>query len=110
MLVLLFLRGSVVLLLALLSASSKTKYQMKGRLFLNVVIRKGPAIFQLLSSEDQTLLVWRDALFVLKSGQMLKENSHGFLHSCSNQSFSGSIPGLRPGSILSKPHRLSLNS
>ena len=38
---------------------------MEGRFLLNVVIRKGAAIFQLLAGEDQTLLVWGDAFFVL---------------------------------------------
>ena len=34
---------------------------MKSRLLLNVVIRKGAAIFELLAGEDETLLVRRDA-------------------------------------------------
>ena len=38
---------------------------MKSRLFLDVVIAQGTAIFQLLSGEDKTLLVRRDAFFVL---------------------------------------------
>ena len=38
---------------------------MEGRFLLNVVIRKGAAIFQLLAGEDQTLLVWGNAFFVL---------------------------------------------
>lgn len=32
---------------------------------MDVVVRKGPAIFQLFSGKDQALLVRRDALFVL---------------------------------------------
>ena len=38
---------------------------MKSRLFLDVVVRKGTAILELLASEDETLLVWRDTLLVL---------------------------------------------
>merc|ERR1711915_191674 len=38
---------------------------MKGGLLLNVVIRKSAPIFQLLSSENQTLLIRRDTLFIL---------------------------------------------
>ena len=38
---------------------------MKGAFFLNVVVRKSAPIFQLLTSEDKTLLVWRDTLLVL---------------------------------------------
>merc|ERR1712156_1314279 len=38
---------------------------MKGRLLLDVIIGECSSIFQLLSSEDETLLVWWDTLFVL---------------------------------------------
>merc|ERR1712079_775539 len=38
---------------------------MKRGLFLNVVIRKSTSIFQLLTSENQTLLLWRDSFLVL---------------------------------------------
>ena len=39
---------------------------MKGRLFLNVVVGKGATVFELLSSENETLLVWWDTLLILK--------------------------------------------
>ena len=39
--------------------------KVESTLFLDIVIRKGTSIFQLLSSEDQSLLVGRDAFFVL---------------------------------------------
>ncbi len=38
---------------------------MEGGLLLDVVVREGAAILELLASEDQTLLVRRDALLVL---------------------------------------------
>lgn len=38
---------------------------MKGRFLLNVVVGKGSAVFQLLSSKNQALLVRRDTLLVL---------------------------------------------
>ena len=41
---------------------------MQGRLLLNVVVRESAAVLELLSSEDQALLVRRDALFVLDLG------------------------------------------
>ena len=41
---------------------------MKGRLLLDVVVRKGPTILQLLAGKDQTLLVRGDALLVLDLG------------------------------------------
>jgi hypothetical protein len=34
---------------------------MKSRFLLNVVVREGAPVFQLLASEDETLLVWRDS-------------------------------------------------
>merc|ERR1719362_2292515 len=48
-----------------LHASTKAQHQVKGGLLLDVVIRKGAAILQLLSGENEALLVWRDALLVL---------------------------------------------
>jgi hypothetical protein len=41
---------------------------MQGRLFLNIVVRKGTAILELFASENQTLLVGRDTLLVLNLG------------------------------------------
>lgn len=38
---------------------------MEGGLLLDVVIRKGTAVLELLSSKDQTLLVRGDSLLVL---------------------------------------------
>ena len=32
---------------------------------MNVVLRKGAAIFELLASEDETLLIWGDTFLVL---------------------------------------------
>ena len=41
---------------------------MKSGLLLDVVVRERATIFQLLTSEDQALLVWGDALLVLDLG------------------------------------------
>ena len=41
---------------------------MESGLFLDVVIRKGSSILELLSSEDKSLLIWRDTFFVLDLG------------------------------------------
>merc|ERR1712048_871387 len=41
---------------------------MEGGLLLDVVVRKSSSILQLLSSEDQSLLVWWDTLLVLDLG------------------------------------------
>ena len=48
-----------------LTSSAQTEHQVQGRLLLNVVVRKGAAILKLLSSENQTLLIWGDSLLVL---------------------------------------------
>ena len=41
---------------------------MEGGLLLDVVVRKSAAVLKLLSSEDQSLLIGRDALLVLDLG------------------------------------------
>ena len=41
---------------------------MEGGLLLDVVIRKGTSVLELLSGEDQTLLVWWNSLLVLDLG------------------------------------------
>jgi len=48
-----------------LHATSESEHQVEGRFFLNVVVAEGSAIFELLSSEDQSLLIGWDALLVL---------------------------------------------
>jgi hypothetical protein len=45
--------------------------QVKGRLLLDVVIREGPPVLQLLASEDQPLLVGRDSLLILNKKMFL---------------------------------------
>jgi len=64
-LVLDLLWGGVNLLLALLGTTSQTQDEMKGRLLLDVVVGEGTAVFELLASEDQALLVGWNALLVL---------------------------------------------
>merc|ERR1719186_1976218 len=39
--------------------------EVEGRFLLDVVVRQSPAVFQLLPSEDEPLLVWRNPLLVL---------------------------------------------
>ena len=38
---------------------------MKSRFLLNIVVRKCSSIFKLLSSENETLLIWRNTFFIL---------------------------------------------
>jgi hypothetical protein len=48
--------------------SSQSQHQMKCGLLLDVVVGEGSAILKLLSGEDQSLLIWRNAFFVLDLG------------------------------------------
>ena len=41
---------------------------MEGRLLLDVVVAEGSAVFELLSGEDESLLVWWDSFLVLDLG------------------------------------------
>ena len=50
---------------------------MKRGLLLNVVIGKGAAVFQLFTSEDETLLVWRNALLVLNLALHIVDSVRG---------------------------------
>jgi hypothetical protein len=51
-----------------LHTATQTKDKVKGRFLLDVIIRKGTAVLELLAGEDQTLLVWGDALLILDLG------------------------------------------
>lgn len=66
MLVLDLLGGGVDLLLALLTTTTQAEHQVEGGLLLDVVVRKSTAVLELLTSEDQTLLVRGDTLLVCK--------------------------------------------
>src|SRR5690554_3101961 len=48
-----------------LHSSSKTKHQMESGFLLDVVIAQSAAIFELLSSEDQSLLIGRNSFLIL---------------------------------------------
>lgn len=41
---------------------------MQSRLLLNIVVRQGTTILQLLASKDKPLLIWRNSLLVLNLG------------------------------------------
>ena len=53
------------LLFALLGTATKAEHEVKSGLLLDIVVGKGAAVLELLAREDEALLVWRDALFVL---------------------------------------------
>ena len=51
-----------------LEATTETQDKVEGALLLDVIVGEGATVFELLSSEDQTLLVWWDTLLVLDLG------------------------------------------
>ena len=51
-----------------LHTTSKSEDEMESGLLLDVVVRKGSSIFELLSGEDESLLIWWDTFLVLDLG------------------------------------------
>merc|ERR1712020_583988 len=49
-------------------ATTEAEHQVERRLLLDVVVAKGAAVLKLLSSENEALLIGRDALLVLDLG------------------------------------------
>ena len=47
-------------------SSSQSEHEVEGGLLLDVVIRQSPAVLQLLTGEDQPLLIRRNPFLVLK--------------------------------------------
>merc|ERR1711907_705996 len=45
--------------------SSKSEDQVKGGFLLDVVVRKSSSILKLFSSEDESLLIWRNTFLIL---------------------------------------------
>ena len=82
-------------------SASESKHQVQGRFLLDVVVAQGSSILQLLSSEDESLLIRGDSFLVLDlgldvldrvasldikgdsfSGQCLDENLHDCVFYC----------------------------
>ena len=59
---------SVAAATAVLHATTKAEHEVEGRLLLDVVIREGAAVLELLAGKDQALLVEGGALLVLDLG------------------------------------------
>ena len=51
-----------------LHTTSKSEHQVESGFLLNVVVREGSAVFELLSSEDESLLIRWDTFLVLDLG------------------------------------------
>mmetsp|Transcript_11343 Transcript_11343/g.20497 ORF Transcript_11343/g.20497 Transcript_11343/m.20497 type:complete len:227 (-) Transcript_11343:61-741(-) len=78
-LVLVLLGLGVRLLLPLLTATAQAEHQVEGGLLLDVVVREGAAVLQLLTGKDQALLIRGDSLLVLNLGLHIVD-SVGRLH------------------------------
>jgi hypothetical protein len=46
-------------------ATTEAENQVESRLLLDVVVTQSAAVFELLAGEDEALLVWGNAFFVL---------------------------------------------
>jgi len=51
-----------------LHTTTQTEYEMESAFLLDVVVAQGASVFKLFSSEDKTLLIWGNSLFVLNLG------------------------------------------
>merc|ERR1719225_2127109 len=51
-----------------LHTSSQSEHKMESAFLLDVVVGESSSVLQLLSSEDQSLLIWGDSLLVLDLG------------------------------------------
>jgi hypothetical protein len=95
-LVLDLLGGGVILLLTFLGTTTEAQHQMQGRLLLDVVVAQCATIFQLLASEDQALLIWGNAFFILNLGfnifdsiRWLNFEGNGFTRQCLDEDLHG---------------------
>ena len=55
------------------ATTTEAEHEMEGRLLLDVVVRKGAAVLELLASEDQTLLIGGNALLILDLGSEVRK-------------------------------------
>ena len=58
----------------ILLSAAEPQDEVKGALLLDVVVGEGAPVLQLLSGEDQSLLVRRNALLVLNKHRIIKCN------------------------------------
>ncbi len=61
-----------------LHSSSQSQNQVQSGFFLNVVVRQSSSVFQLFSSEDQSLLIRRNSFLVLDFGFHVFNGVRGF--------------------------------
>ncbi|KFO57203.1 hypothetical protein N302_07741, partial [Corvus brachyrhynchos] len=61
-----------------LHPTPETKHQVQGGFLLDIVVREGASIFQLLAGKNEPLLVWGNALLVLDLGLHILNGVTGF--------------------------------
>merc|ERR1739848_506681 len=61
-----------------LHASPESEHKMEGALLLDVVVGESSSIFELLTSEDQSLLIWGNSLLVLDLSLDVLNGVRGF--------------------------------
>merc|ERR1712228_482983 len=61
-----------------LHASPESEHKMESALLLDVVVGESSSIFELLASEDQSLLIWGNSLLVLDLGLDVLNGVRGF--------------------------------
>jgi len=72
-----------------LHTTTKSEHKMESRFLLDIVVTQGTSIFQLFSSEDQTLLVWWDSFFVLNFSLDILNSVTWFHFQCNGLSSQG---------------------
>ena len=73
------------------TTTSKTENKMQGGLLLNVIVGKSTAILELLTSEDESLLVWGNTFLVLDLGPIIAKNNESLLQRISIRRRSGHL-------------------
>ncbi len=61
-----------------LHAASQSQHQVQSRLLLDIVVRQGSSVLQLLSSKDKSLLIRWDSLLVLDLSLDILDGISGF--------------------------------
>jgi hypothetical protein len=62
-----------------LHSTTETKHQVEGALLLDVVVREGTSVLQLLSCEDEAVLVRGDSLFLVEDESLHKKENELFI-------------------------------
>ena len=58
-----------------LHATAEPQDEVEGALLLDIVVGEGSSVFELFSSEDKPLLIWRNPLLILKQQVCMKSET-----------------------------------